>query len=143
MGNFYYPTDEYETSWAYIFYASVDNDLRDAIELAEKLYTCYKYDEVYLIDPNINFHVHEVNMLRRDIPPYLKVIASERTSSRIPFSNNDSIKRVYLFFEKAEFISYQADVIILLSLREIAEGYFKGTIDASSIKSFPTLIAYR
>lgn len=142
MGCFYYPAKELQASWTYLFYASPSNDLRDAIELAEKLYYYYGYDEIYLIDPRLTFHIHEVNMLRRDIPHFLKVIVSEKTSSRIPFSPNDNIKRIYLFFEKAEFISYQAESIILLSTVDIVEQCLQGNINRSSIRSFPTLEAY-
>ena len=55
MGAFYYPS--MEPAYPYIFYASAEEGLKAAIELAEKLRDTY--DEIYLVDPNINFHISQ------------------------------------------------------------------------------------
>lgn len=137
MGAFYYPIQE--PSFPYIYYASVNNDLRDAIKAAELLRgNC---QEIYLVDPLFSKHLKEAYIKRSEIPHYLRVIVSERTSARIPYQSSSGVKRTYLYFNQAGYVPL-SNAVILISLQDILSRIVEGEVERGTLTVPPTMSIY-
>ena len=137
MGAFYYPIQE--PSFPYIYYASVNNDLRDAIKAAELLRgSC---QEIYLVDPLFSKHLEEAYIKRSEIPHYLRVIVSERTSARIPYQNSSEVKRTYLYFNQAGYAPL-SNAVILISLQDILTLIQNGVVERGTLRVPVTVQIY-